>query len=48
MTGDPCMARAVVPRTVAAVNHADTELYSLIIHLNLRSYQIHFPLRHIY
>ena len=26
MTGDSCMAHAVVPRTVAAVNHADTEL----------------------
>ena len=26
MTGDSCMARAVVPRTAAAVDHADTEL----------------------
>ena len=26
MTGDSCLARAVVPRTAAAVDHADTEL----------------------
>ncbi len=26
MTGDSCMARAVVPCTAAAVDHADTEL----------------------
>lgn len=26
MTGDSCMARAVVPRTAAAVDHADPEL----------------------
>ena len=26
MTGASCMARAVVPRTAAAVDHADTEL----------------------
>ena len=26
MTGDSCMARAVVPRTAAAVDHADAEL----------------------
>lgn len=26
MTGDSCLARAVVPRKAAAVDHADTEL----------------------
>ena len=26
MTGDSCLARAVVPRTAATVDHADTEL----------------------
>ena len=26
MTGDPCMVRAVVPSTAAAINHANTEL----------------------
>ena len=26
MTGDSCLARAVVPCTAAAVDHADTEL----------------------
>jgi hypothetical protein len=26
MTGDSCLARAVVPRTAAAIDHADTEL----------------------
>ena len=26
MTGASCLARAVVPRTAAAVDHADTEL----------------------
>ena len=33
MTGDSRLARAVVPRTAAAVDHADTELigYSMLI-----------------
>ena len=26
MTGDSCLARAVVPRIAASVDHADTEL----------------------
>lgn len=30
MTGDSCLACAVVPRTAAAIDHADTEL---IVHL---------------
>lgn len=29
MTGDSCLARTVVPRTAAAVDHADTELSTL-------------------
>lgn len=36
MTGDSCLARAVVPCTAAAVDYADTEL---IVHLLIWRYR---------
>ena len=38
MTGDSCLARAVVPRTAAAVDHADTELIGHHADLRYRAF----------
>ena len=38
MTGDSCLARAVVPRTAAAVDHADTELIGHLLIWRYRAF----------